>query len=49
MIEDAEEIGNLACFALALVTGVFVGSITTDKKLVRECSEVEAEDMGRGR
>lgn len=49
MTEDGEEIGSLACLAIAFVSGTFLGSVLHDKKLARDCSRAETEDQGRSR
>lgn len=49
MIDSADDLTPLAAMAIALVTGVFVGKITTDRNLVEECSREEAMEEGRSR
>jgi hypothetical protein len=46
MIDDPEDLATAACVVFALVCGVFVGKLTTDKRLVRECCRAEAEEKG---
>jgi hypothetical protein len=40
--DDTEILESLACLAFMAVSAVFVGSIMTDKKLVKDCCRREA-------